>query len=113
MKRLSVFWLILFVGLFALAKDGKKQSTPPKPIYTPDAEYTSSARHDRIEGTVTVSMVVGADGIPHDLKVVNGLRSDLDKKAIEALSKWRFNPARKEGTPIPVSITVEVPFRLH
>ena len=113
MKRLSLCWLIFVVGLFAAASDGEKQSTPPKPIYTPDAEYTPSARHDKVQGTVTVSMTVGADGVPHDMKVVRGLRSDLDKKAIEALSKWRFSPAMKDGKPIPVSLAVEVPFRLH
>jgi protein TonB len=47
------------------------------------------------------------------MKVVRGLRSDLDKKAIEAVSRWRFTPAVKDGNPVPASVTVEVVFRLY
>jgi TonB family protein len=62
---------------------------------------------------VTVRLNLDADGIPHDMKVVKGLRSDLDKKAIEAVSKWRFTPAIKDGKPTAVSVNVQVAFRLY
>jgi TonB family protein len=37
----------------------------------------------------------------------------LDEKALEAVRKYKFKPAMKGGTPVPVSITVEVNFRLY
>jgi len=41
-------------------------------------------------------------------------KSGLDQKALEAVRKYRFKPAMKDGkTPVPVMITVEVNFRLY
>jgi protein TonB len=37
----------------------------------------------------------------------------LDQKAMEAVSKWRFRPATKDGKPVPVMVNVEVHFRLY
>jgi periplasmic protein TonB len=86
---------------------------PPRPVYTPDPEYTASARHDKIEGTAIIDLKLGADGIPHDMKIARSLRPDLDQKALEAVAKWRFSPAMKDGKPIPVFLSVEVAFKLH
>jgi protein TonB len=36
----------------------------------------------------------------------------LDEKAIEAVKKWKFDPARKDGKPVAVASTAEVNFRL-
>jgi TonB family protein len=36
----------------------------------------------------------------------------LDEKAIEAVSKWRFKPATKDGKPVPVAANISVRFRL-
>jgi periplasmic protein TonB len=115
-KKTSLFvsWFLIAVALFAAGNDGKKAGTkPPKPIYTPDAEYTASARQDKIEGKVVLNINLDAEGIPRDMKVLKGLRPDLDEKAVEAVGRWRFSPAVKDGKPVPVSFTVEVLFKLY
>ncbi len=58
-------------------------------------------------------MVVGPDGRVHDLRVYRSLGMGLDEKAAEAVKTWRFEPARKDGQPVPVQINVEVNFRLY
>jgi len=90
-----------------------QKATPPKPIYTPNPEYTVAARRDRIQGIVVVKLNLDIDGVPHDMKIARTLRQDLDEKAIEAVSKWRFNPAMKDGQPIAVPLKVEVVFNLY
>jgi TonB family protein len=37
----------------------------------------------------------------------------LDEKAIEAVQKWRFQPATKDGEPVAVLINVETTFHLY
>jgi protein TonB len=37
----------------------------------------------------------------------------LDQKAMEAVSKWRFRPATKDGQAVPVMVNIEVHFRLY
>lgn len=85
----------------------------PKPIDTPDPQYTEEARRAKHEGTCVLSMIVGADGKPRDIRVQRGLGMGLDQKAIEAVKQWRFDPATKDGRAVAVQISVEVSFKLY
>jgi TonB family protein len=58
-------------------------------------------------------LIVGADGIPRDIKVSRSLGMGLDEKAIEAVHKWRFQPATKHGVPVAVQINVVLDFKLY
>jgi TonB family protein len=84
----------------------------PVPVYRPDPSYDEKARKKKIQGTVILSVVVGADGIPYDIKVVKPLDPGLDKKAVEAVSTWRFKPGMKNGHPAAMKAQVEMNFRL-
>jgi TPR repeat protein len=37
----------------------------------------------------------------------------LDDQAIKAMKQWRFEPAKKDGVPVPAQVNVEVTFRLY
>ena len=58
-------------------------------------------------------MIVGADGLPRDIKVAQSLVRGLDEEAIKAVKQWRFQPSLKDGQPVAVQINVEVQFRLY
>jgi TonB family protein len=66
----------------------------------------------KLQGTVLVSLVVGEDGQPRDLRVRRSLGLGLDENAIASVSRWRFTPGMKDGQPVAVQSTVEVNFRL-
>jgi periplasmic protein TonB len=85
----------------------------PRTIYDPDPEYSEEARKAKYQGTVTLSLVVDSEGHPRNVHVVRSLGMGLDEKAIEAVSKWRFEPGLKNGYPVAVQIAVEVVFRLY
>ena len=86
---------------------------PPKAIRSPNPEYTKEARKAKRQGTVVLWMVVGADGVPRDIRITRPLEAGLDQKAIEAVRRWRFQPATKDGAPVAVQINVEINFRLY
>ena len=46
------------------------------------------------------------------MELVHGLDPRLDRTAEEALAKWQFTPAMRNGEPVDVDILVEIPFRL-
>jgi len=85
----------------------------PKEIYAPEPEYSEEARKVKHMGTVVLQLVVGSDGNPRDIRVVRTLGLGLDEKAIEAVRKWRFEPARKDGKPVAALVSVEVDFHLY
>ena len=84
--------------------------TPPKAVFAPDPEPpTKKGNND----TVVLWVVVGTDGKVHDLRVAHSVNPELDRKAMEAVRRWTFQPARKNGQPVAVQINVEVNFRLE
>jgi TonB family protein len=84
----------------------------PRPLHTPEPKYSKSARKQKIEGVVTLSVIIGVDGKAHDVKVVKSLEPTLDANAIEAVKTWKFAPAMKDGHPVAVEMRLEVDFKL-
>jgi len=85
----------------------------PRPIYSPDPDYSEEARKAKYQGVVVLWVVVGPDGRTHDIRVYRSLGMGLDEKAIEAIRTWKFEPARKDGIPVAVQVNIEVSFRLY
>lgn len=92
-----------------LYKSSGRVSTP-LPVYAPAPEYSEQARKARYGGTCTVWLIVGANGIPRDIRIYRAIGMGLDEKAVEALRKWKFEPARRGGHQVAVQITVEFNF---
>ena len=87
-------------------------STPPELFYRRQPEYTAEARARKYQGTAVIEILVGADGVPREPRVIAPLGYGLDRKALEALCDWRFHPARENGRPVARRATVELAFRL-
>jgi protein TonB len=85
----------------------------PKALDTPDPEYSEEARKAKYQGTCILWLIVDQSGRPQDIKVARSLGMGLDQKAVEAVRKWKFEPAMKDGHPVAVQINVEVNFRLY
>jgi|SRR5579862_1760476 len=85
----------------------------PRVLYDPDPEYSQEARQAKYQGTVVLWVVIGPDGLAHDVRVSRSLGMGLDEKAVDAVRKWRFQPAEKDGHPVAVQVNVEVNFRLY
>jgi protein TonB len=86
---------------------------PPACVYCPYPTYTDEARHGKVQGSVTLQVLVGADGRAQDVRIVRGIGFGLDERAAETVRGWRFAPAR-DGAKHAVAtwVTVEAVFRL-
>lgn len=87
--------------------------TPPHATHHPDPTYPNKARKYRQQGTVLLWLIVGSDGLPRDVKVERGLSPDLNDAALDAVKRWKFDPATKDHKPVAVQINVEVSFKLY
>jgi len=91
----------------------RKDGTPPEPISTPDPEYTRQARQAHLEGTVVLALVVDRKGhVTNVAEIGHRLGMGLDEKALKTARKWKYNPAVKDGVPVPARIKVEMKFHL-
>jgi TonB family protein len=86
--------------------------TQPEILRRPEPEYTAAARAKRVEGVVSLAVVVNAEGVPENIKIVRSLNADLDACAVRAVEQWRFKPAKKDGIPVSVSAIIDVQVRL-
>jgi TonB family protein len=84
----------------------------PSLISKVEPQYSELARIAGFAGSVSLSIVVGTDGVPTNIQVRRPLGFGLDEKAVEAVGKWVFKPGTKDGQPVPVIAVIDVNFRL-
>jgi len=85
----------------------------PKCAYCPDPTYTDEAREARLQGAVTLVVLVGADGRASQIRIVRGIGLGLDERAVQAIRGWKFVPALDASRrAVPSWVTVEAVFRL-
>jgi TonB family protein len=85
---------------------------PPELVHRVPIRYPSELQRLGVKGTVVVTATVTAEGVPEDLKVSSSPTQRLSDLTIEAVRQWRYNPARCEGKPIRVYVTVTATFSL-
>jgi TonB family protein len=105
-------WLVWFASREADLGDAAIDLKPPLPLHLVSARYVHSAEEERVEGKVRLWAVIEKDGHVGDISLVQHLDDRLDRSAEEALGKWQFQPARRNGVPIAVDAVFEIPFLL-
>lgn len=78
-------------------------------------DYTAEALRARIQGQVELQAVVLEDGTIGNVVVVRSLDRayGLDLEAMKAARQWRFLPARQNGRPVRMAVTMFLDFRIN
>lgn len=80
-------------------------------IKCPQPEPTEEARKNHVKGSVLLDVLVTAEGRTDEIVVLMAPGYGLDEKAIDAVSQWRFKPARdRNGKPIGAHMQLTVRF---
>jgi TonB family protein len=77
-----------------------------------EPQYSEDARLAKYSGTALLSVEIGTDGAPHNVKIIRGLGLGLDEKAIAAVNRWKFKPGTLNGEPVATRAQIEINFRL-
>ncbi|MBV9505275.1 MAG: TonB family protein [Acidobacteriia bacterium] len=85
---------------------------PPLPLRKVDPKYITAAADERVEGKVRLAAVIRKDGSVDEVELLEHLDARLDQSAREALAKWEFEPALRNGAPIEVDAVFDIPFHL-
>ena len=77
-----------------------------------DPGYVAGAIRDKVEGLVVLHAVIRKDGRVERIEVMRSLDPRLDERAVQALQRWEFQPATRNGTPVDLEAVVQIPFAL-
>ncbi len=110
-KILPLIVLITALGTLpvALFADGTE---PPVPVRTIAPKFPDEMRRAGNSGLVTVSCLIDEKGNVTEPKVVKASNEAFSGPAIEALSKWKFKPAKKDGAPVAIRVNIPVQFNV-
>jgi len=86
---------------------------PPRAIDSPNPSYSEPARKAKVSGDVILEITVTAAGGVRDVEVIRALGYGLDEKAMEAVRRWKFQPAIFGEKPVAVRLKVAVQFKLY
>jgi periplasmic protein TonB len=84
--------------------------TPPKVTHQVNPKPDSGTKGFRITGQVLIALIVNSRGLPVNVHVLRSVDREIDASAVEAVRQWRFEPARRDGKPVAVRVTVEIRF---
>jgi periplasmic protein TonB len=94
--------------------EGSDASTLPTGGYQVKPRYPDSARRRGVEGTVIIKAYVTEQGRVDQVQVEQSAgHTDLDDAAVEAVGRWRFEPARRGRQPIAMWVSIPVRFMLN
>ncbi len=118
-------WIIRFAALKAESGLGSPSSraasasdqasvsdlSAPSAMRKVDPAYPLELMRQNVGGTVILYAVIHADGTVGNVRVLRSVDDRLDQFAREALAKWQFSPATRNGAAVEVEATFRVPFR--
>ena len=84
-------------------------------IYREPPKYPPAAERMGASGEVAAEALVGINGVVEEVRItkVEGRNFGFETTTEEAIYKWRYKPATKDGVKVRVWVTIRVPFRLQ
>jgi hypothetical protein len=80
-------------------------------VFQPESnEY---AQANAVSGMALYHAVIGPDGKPQEIAVGRPIGLGLDENAVESIRKAAFEPAIKDGKPVPVLLDLVVQFHIY
>ncbi len=100
-------------GKFLYAHGGGNGARP-RYAQNPKPTYPQEAREKGYEGEVILRVEVLPNGRVGQIEVKNSSGYELlDRSALTAVKQWKFIPAKKGETPIPLWVNIPVKFQLQ
>jgi len=117
MKMIRWFLCVAVSAVTVVAADPAtefpKADVPPRPIKQGPPVYPHGLRAAGIVGRVTLDAVLDTEGRVAEVHVARSNNPFFERSAIDAVMKWRFSPALKQGKPVKTRIRQEINFMME
>jgi len=84
---------------------------PPKATKSPDPDYPQIPADAEPNGVVVMLVGINPKGRVELVHVLRSSNDAFQKSAVSTVKTWKFSPAKKDGKPVPVQVTVEMRFQ--
>lgn len=108
--RLLLLITLVFTGTLTARADDTLE--PPVPVRTVAPKYPMQLKRDGVSGVVSVKCTIDEKGNVTEPTIVKTTNEAFSEPAIEALSKWKFKPAKRGGVVVSIKITIPVQFNV-
>jgi len=87
------------MGRGGLAFSAGLSDRDPLPLVRVEPQYPQQARQRKLEGWVQVRFTISSAGSVKDAAGVKSSNSVFERSALQAVSKWKYQPQMQEGKP--------------
>ena len=102
---------LIVLPLGACASPGNcSKVVPPVPIRQSGPQVPAGFWDQHEDGVVQLRLQIGNEGSVIDPRVVSSPGHDYSVIALDAVKKWRYEPALCDGRPISTELTVTMRF---
>lgn len=112
MKLQHLYLVLMAFGLMQASLIGAEGLEPPVPVRTVAPRFPEEMKRNGSSGLVTVSCLIDEKGNVTEPEVIKTSNAAFSQPAVDALKKWRFKPAKKDGTPVAIRVNIPVQFTI-
>ena len=107
-RTILLFTVIFSIGTMVARADDALE--PPVPVRTVAPKYPSELKREGITGVGSIKCTIDEKGNVTEPVVVKTSNPAFSDPAMEALSKWKFKPAKRGGVVVSIKITIPIQF---
>jgi TonB family protein len=105
-------WVLRFTELAERKLGDETELAAPVALRKIDPGYVPDAIRDKVQGQVVLRAIIRSDGRVEHVEVQRSLDPRLDERAVNALLRWEFQPATRNGLPVDLEAVIQIPFSL-
>ena len=109
MKFLICSLALLSAGLVTPAL-AQSKAEPPVPVRTIAPEYPSELRREGVSGLVMVKCTIDVQGNVTETTIEKSSNAAFEQPAVAAVKKWKFKPAKQDGNPVAIKVSIPIKF---
>jgi periplasmic protein TonB len=101
---------LLLMTVLTTPAFAQTKAEPPVPVRTVAPDYPDELRREGVSGLVMVKVTIDEQGNVTETTVEKSSNAAFEKPAVAALKKWKFKPAKQDGAPVAIKVSIPIKF---
>lgn len=102
--------LLLATAVLSTPAFAQTKTEPPVPVRTVAPEYPDELRREGVSGLVMVKCSIDEQGNVTETLIEKSSNAAFEKPAVAAVKKWKFKPAKQDGNPVAIKVSIPIKF---